>query len=343
MDGSGKGLALIEVSSQPRSKQPFIVTRVVDNEGKLLGAIVGYYRRIGTASHPTPAEEIQGLLRDGLLFRDLLDARDLDLLGRADTRAAQEGDIEEATVGKLESLIRAVDVEATPLFWLAAVPLQAADMSAMFESEHNRLSTLLTDPPKLRELGFNLDMPGKPEIVEGQLRRSSVPGYGGLELWRDGSLLWLAPATEEFLCWAAQDYEDYKLINPVALIEPVLLFCKFAYALLENHESLQFFAGFDSLDKSNKPLALYPGPTAHPRQRPVSAARTAPASEAIVTRPRVDPTQEIYARAAYRIVSEVYSWFGLTHDRIPYVDKSSGEPVIDEEAIKNIGSMPIYR
>ena len=72
---STKGVIAIVVPPETAERKPYVVRRIVAADGRVRGTLIGYYERIRDHIPETSAERLQGLLRDGLRFEEILSQR----------------------------------------------------------------------------------------------------------------------------------------------------------------------------------------------------------------------------------------------------------------------------
>ena len=329
-------LAAIIVPPQRTSIGPFLVAKVADAANRIDGALVGYFERRAADAMPLSAQEVQGVLRDGLLFRRALDERAQIPPAEVEPSPARpvrtpkpDALMSEETQRRLIGLAAATKLADGPLFALTATPTPRVDASGMFQAEDHPITQLLRHPPVLRELGFDLNTLQDPVINAGLSRRAMLSLYKGLECWRDGTLLFAATASEEFLSWGERAPNAPLRLNPVPLLESTLLFAILAARLYElapePPEYVTYTLTLRRLCVDHKLPLLKPGPA---DRRIIAEPHEAPDCdyEAAYVASRAEDA----GRVAFLLVREVYAWFRLTFDRIPYVREGS----VDAAAIQ---------
>jgi hypothetical protein len=165
-----------------------------------------------------------------------------------------------------------------------------------------------------------------------------------LRLYRDGVLIHAAAADSDFLGWG-QSLEEFRA-NPrllsLALIEVTYLFCLCYAEVLKDLTNLPetlglyFYLGGMRDKGTSKPVYLNP--------YQVGAFSTilthydAPAPTDVVSKSiEMDAAAFNPGPAAYDVIEEVYLWFGVEPDRIPYTTEVGGVMKIDPEKIKVSG------
>jgi hypothetical protein len=227
-----RGLVAITIPQKSTTNGPYILTRFVESSGKTSEIVFGYVKRRRSGVEPTNAQRLQTLLRDGLRFADIhgalqgLQATVGELLNaqgrvRAEGRAKDiEGNLR-ARVGEAHQDVGFVD-EAH--FALAASPNMVIELPSLFESQRGELYQLVERPPELRSSGFDITVHGQTRIVRGESVQSVDHGEKVLQLYRDGTMVFVARGDGEFLCWGRQREKSIS-VNALALIESTYLFC----------------------------------------------------------------------------------------------------------------------
>lgn len=243
---------------------------------------------------------------------------------------------------RIESVLSELDLGVTaPTFFLAVAPVNpgSLDIPTLFSSDDAEIVKLLEQPPTFRRSGFGLDTEADARIISGQRRKAIIPKHKSLDLWRDGTLVFAVDGGIDFLCWGRTNLTKKMQalqINQLALIESAYLFLDltgrvFKYARPEPN-SLEFQLGLLNMSANQSFCKLAPGPL--PKIDFRANAKEAPGSNEIFTVSwnggEFDPGE-----VAYRLVKEVYVWFGWTEKDIPYSKKVGDHRVIDSEAIKN--------
>ena len=334
------GLIAIIVPLQDMSRRPFLVRRTVVGDRRD-GVTFGMYQRRHANADPLSVQEVQSLMRDGFILKQVLDLRPSEGLPVA-SRAFTLGTASEPafqilqrrtkeTTDRAESLVEALTLNEAPAYVLAATPFPAMDAAGMFESKSHPIVVALRTPPEIRNSGFDMDIGDEPHIQNGQSRRSLSRGYKGLEFWFDGTLVFAASGSR-FLAWGDRSHGALG-INSVVLAESVYLFCYLFETLMDacraTPDQIVYSVQLRRMCVNNNPPLLWPGePT---RLRFPSDATQAPGCECQreVTLPGTLPLEV----AAYRVLGSVYSWFGLEHDAIPFVRRDDTPPALNPEAI----------
>jgi len=345
-----KGILALLVPAQASVHKPFLLTRTLDAKEKHVEIVFGYIERRRADAEPMSVQELHGLLKDGLRFESL-DQRvetiqeTLEQLRQHQTPgilAPSQPDHSKLLENRVTAALIEADLDGRPNFSLAAVPVQAVEMPALFERRDADIVRLLENPPELRQSGFDLQTGVSARIVRGQLRRAATPRYKTLELSRDGTLIFGAAADENFLCWGKHTIASGPLrINPLVLIESIYLFVELSRLVFQQAnpqpKAVEYRLGLQKMTVQGKPCVLIPGPIGTFAWQFGTDIRKAPAPYFIFTLNWSDPTIKP-GRVAFRLVSEVYRWFGVEDNCIPYNVQEDGQFAISAEEIQKAGS-----
>lgn len=220
---------------------------------------------------------------------------------------------------------------------LTGYPVPASDVRGIFGGPRSPVNELLEHPPVLRRSGWDLETGDQAHIVEGQLLQVANGNRKVIQLYRDGALIFACRADDWFLAWATPPGKQR--INPLALAEVIYSFCSLYRHIVEHlavePAEIKFRVDFQAMRENGPPGSLAPHALGTFAQELDLDTKEAPANEATlktsVPLRAYDP-----AVVAYKLVREVYLWFGFAEQAIPYV--SAGEdPSLDTRAISAIG------
>ncbi|MEJ2192380.1 MAG: hypothetical protein P8Y39_08545 [Nitrospirota bacterium] len=331
-----RGIIAIHIPLQPGSRRPFLVNRFVEETARMNAVVFGYFERVRDNTDPTSVEEIHRLLRDGLHY-DTLSAN----LGASEERIIKQSvdlsiedtsDSSEITRERVEAAISAARLESRPAYVLTAVPTAAVAVSGLFESRSSPITQLLERPPEIRYGGFDITVGVHPQIVEGRLRRAVTEGRD-LELWIDGTLIFIAPADRDFLSWGSYNPQSYLRINQIALIESAYLFVNL-YKVLQPYLTPTPASTIFTIELRNMPteppVVLYPGAMGGY----MFDANVAPDSKVLEEASTSGDWEP--AEVAFDLVKRIYHWFGFDEDDIPYTEEVHGRRQISEQKLREI-------
>jgi hypothetical protein len=108
----------------------------------------------------------------------------------------------------------------------------------------------ISEPPAYRQLGFDLNPDTPVQYVRGELIRRVTNGRKGLELWQDGTLIFVGRSDEDFLGWAVKRKEKNLYINNYVMTKVISLFLVLTIQIVGSMqvppEKVRVFFGFMS-------------------------------------------------------------------------------------------------
>lgn len=339
-----KGVAAIVIDAAAMTEKPYLVGKMMDENGTNIGSYFGYFQRKGDTTPPISIARIQQQLSAGMRWSSIdqrLQAIETNIAAwaKAGPPAKRPSISESVRKERLTAARLAVDRHGDPIAYYMANAESHCDFPTLFTSRDERVVKLVDNPPQLRSRGFEIEAGNYSEIVQGQLRRNIVEHYKLIDLWRDGLFIYIAPGDEEFLGWRMGGEDKPIHISNYVLAESILVFCWlmiFVFSEAEPKPSvLRLTVGFDNITRPSGPATLRDAPES---RIPVGHVHRAPEKRVevhqVVEYMEYDP-----ARVAYLLMEDIYHLFGFDSQAIPYVDKSGPVPKLD--AVKLIGkSLP---
>ena len=305
-------------------ERPYIVVRTLTEEGRRVELTVGYFERQQSHIPPMTPHRLQQLLRDGMRFdtylREFSELKGGPGLNRPLSQRSPTARLPE----RIEEAVTTADPGARPTYILASAPTEPVDLHGLVESDDSPTVRLIESPPEVRAHGFGVRSTGEPRLVRGELRRSAGFRYHCLDVWRDGTVVYVAPGDDDFLCWGPT--RDGAKINPLVLAESTFLFVLFVqklHALNGSKAPLEFRL----LIRTAESLTMVPykleavGNMFKGNQHPAPDL-----SKEIVVTAALEYEPE---KVSYELRKELYFWFGFTQDQLPYVAQSDGQPQTD--------------
>ena len=247
---------------------------------------------------------------------------------------------QDSVARRLESAIELAELKERAVFALVATPWPEARLKNLFAGNDSTLVRKFNNPPMLRRAGFSLEHDGSSRIVMGELRRVLIPSWKIMELWRDGTLIYAVDAFVQPL-WGSPRPDGSLQLNPLALAEPVYLFAELSRLIYDESQQKQkrveYRIRLQRLIQDGKRASLSEGPL-QPFFFGDGRQHYAPDSE--MDKAVGWEYEQINSGAvAYDLVKEVYNWFGISDDGIPYKKKDeTGARVIDPELLKKAGA-----
>lgn len=338
-----KGIVAILIPNQETAMSPFLVTRTIDDKGKRIEVVFGYVERRRANATPMSVQELHSLIKDGLRF-DLLNEQYeniqmtlQELLEEQSHKAelAYQQNLQDLLSLRIGEALAEVNLHTKPAFILAAIPAQSVEIPTLFKGRDADITRILEQPPELRPNGFDLNTGASSRIVRGRLRRAVSPEWRILDLWRDGTLIFVGPGDADSLCWGRHNIGSGSLrINPLVLIESIYLFVDLSRQVF-NHtqphtDEAEYRLQLVNMTVGGTPCGLIPGA--------LGAFGTnihhASDSHVTITGKNIDPEP---GAVAFDLVAELYAWFGIEQDMIPYTEPRNDRLVISPELIRKAG------
>jgi len=333
-----EGIGVIEIPEQSRAKRPFLITKTIEpSQGgkieKITEILFGLVERRRDETIPTSVQELHSQIRDGRnfsfineqleLIKETLQTLQLGKVPESEPQSA----IQELLDGRIGLVLSELDLgEKEPTFVLVAKPLTPVEFPDLFSSRDSTIVHLLEKPPTIRSSGFDLDVGGNAaRIVEGGKRRRSLESkYKTLNLWRDGTLIFAADATD-FVCWRPFDQNNVPLrIHQLALIESTFLFSELSKLVfneaLPKPGKVRYRLELKNITVNGVPCGLVPG---IPGDYNWKFGRNIHRASGSQIRAEIDwNSPDIDSGAlSYRLICSVYEQFGMEHDKIPYTEE----------------------
>jgi hypothetical protein len=339
----GKCVAAIIVEGS--TGKPYIVSKMVDDQGQNIGAHFGFFERRQDIIPAISAVRIQQQLASGLQWGSIeqrLQSIEANIAswGSSGPPAKTPAITDKMRNERLKAARIAVERDDEPLIYFMASPEGECEFPTLFKSRGERVVRLIERPPQLRPQGFEIWAGDVSEIVLGRVRRNMIAGHRLIELWKDGLFIFIAPGDEGFLGWRMGGWDRPIHISNFVLVESVLMFCWLIKLIYEEAEprpqALRLTVGFDNLTRPSGPATLGTAPEGKMPFR--GDVRKAPG-----------PNLEVYQltelsdydpeRLAYLLVADIYNGFGYDALSVPHIDLSDSKPKLKAEAITG-GKLP---
>lgn len=210
-----------------------------------------------------------------------------------------------------------------PLFIIGAAPSNKVEIPDFFQ-EDSAFFKLLKEPSYLRYMGWNLLTLDHPKIISGQCWEVRNGDRKTIRLYRDGSFVAIAYADNTFLGWgqSEEDFLKHPRLNTLAVIEYVYEFAELYKNLLMHipmSKEIRLDVGIKNSKVNGKFLFLIPQRIDDPFYLAAFDGGTINSDfTATILIPRERETQYESKYVAYKILSEVFTRFGVAADKIPY-------------------------
>jgi hypothetical protein len=337
-----KGIVLIKIPNQKESIKPFLITKTLD-ENKQVETVFGYVERKDDNNEPLTIIDMQKTLRSGFNYENQLKERfdEMETLlqqitERNDTVLEKKTDAEESEV-KIAKIIEQEKIKDRRNIIISAYPNQIEELKTIFSTTNNSIKKHLETPPSLRYAGWNLETLDQAKMMNGELIRVVNGDRKIINLYRDGSLIFIGRADYNFLAWASSP--EKQKINPVALIEIIYNFVNFYNLVINDFKSLPEKISF-RIDLKNMHLngiksRLAPYQINSTAQMFDIDTTEAPENDFAFTKTFLTKDYDA-GLISYEIIKEIYFWFGIEENKIPYTKDEESIKKIDPESIKNI-------
>lgn len=334
-----RGIVAILVPSAASGNAPCLVSRApLPETGQFKkGALFGYFERLRADVQPTSVQELRDRLKDGLRFGELeqryqnIEHALAQLLKppvpqyRPDMQLGQ----------RIRGAEAAVELGLKARLTLAAIPEEAVELPGLIDSRASRVVRLLDDPPKLVGGGFNPGTGRPSQLLYGQRRQSVIKGYKLLELWRDGALILVVTGDERFLCWQTESSPKTGLIiNTLALTEVVYLFAELTCEVHKESVPVAGKVRYEATLSAGESVRYVLSPCPVDGLWSELIKKTAPWPGGERWSISVERETSVPGSIAFALLKEIYAWFGIEADEIPYVDRSGPVPVVSPGSIR---------
>jgi hypothetical protein len=322
----GTGIVSVKVPQAASQEQPYLVGKVVEATGKVVGSYFGFFERVQSDAKPMSSQELRERLKDGFRYFSIdermrgVEESLAKLVGAAIQKANLISD--QTVLERIAKARQTIGLNERPTIYLAAWPSQPVEFPTLFESRTTPLVQLLDNPPRLRSNGFDLNTDQLSEIVQGLLRRSSNPRLKLLELWRDGVLISVAPGDEWLLCWGMDSTASSGLIiNNLALAEMTYLFSDLALKIFQypvpKPLKLNICLGLATMMPERQPFYLS---SKRPNRIFPDRGNAAPGDSKTVKR-EFERASADAGFVTYNLLADLYAWFGFEADQMPYTNR----------------------
>jgi hypothetical protein len=337
-----RGIVVVTVPEQKVLSKPFLIVRTLDGQ-KHIETVFGYAERKGTSNRPLSVTDLQSALRSGLNFdnqiKDRLDAIEATLKSGVPEHivAPVAGISKEDLDRRIAESAAHGGLEVHRHIVMAVTPEPPSQLKTLFSNSQGSLKRRLEDPPSLRYAGWDLTHDGHAKIVRGEYVRVTSGNAKVVDLYRDGVMVLVALADQALLAWGR---ERDQRINPVALIELTYSFVSFYSFVLDEITAaplrLSFRVELRNMHLGGEKSSIAPHGLRTTSQIFGHNEKYAPEDvgvrELSMSRDGFDPLA-----VTYQVIREIYLWFGLEEDKIPYFKDEGGVRIFDADAIKALG------
>ncbi|MFA7653443.1 MAG: hypothetical protein WCX97_00155 [Candidatus Magasanikbacteria bacterium] len=354
---ASKGYLIIDVPPQDSSTKPFLINRFVGTK-KNSTIIFGYAERRSDKSESKKIEDIQSIMRLGLNFESNIKERFDSIEAMLNQQTKQK----ESSVGRpdykvellsedasaLPDLTRAVELEVqlaariaetlhannlgdNRYFVLAAYPSGQSELKTVFSSSPDSIKSRLENPPVIRNMGWSLETLDQAHIIRGEYIRVTNGTRKTIDLYRDGTLIFACSADDKFL--ARGEIDNALALVSLAVIEAVYNFVSFYKVVLADFEinptEVRFGVRLGNMHLGNVKNGLIPHDVKTYGYMFGDDFTFAPSDNWMKLLPSFKVDELDVGKVAFKIVREIYLWFGFDDSMIPYAKVDEEHKIID--------------
>ena len=283
---------------------------------------------MGDDTLPTTVQVLRDTMKDGKRYGDLerrMESIESLLAKSVSNRLAKQNPLtSERLLQRAADAKIAAQLSDVASFFLLAAPMEPVRLIGLYSSKSDEYKAI-SEPPVYRQHGFDLDPHTPVQHVRGEVIRRVTNGRKGLELWQDGTLIFVGRNDVDFLGWAVrQSNRENLYINNYVMTEVVSLFFTLTTQIFNGTqkppERLRVYFGFM---RENSEAATYEL-SDHPVDPVLGSfeGKKVPAKNNVfwIEFELKDAIPEV---EALKLLKEIYHWFGITDEQIPYVDSTS--------------------
>ncbi|MBS4027456.1 MAG: putative DNA binding domain-containing protein [Ignavibacteriales bacterium] len=321
-----KGIISIYVPLQPQNFYPFLIKKDIDLETnkKRKEIVFGYIERIADSNVPASIDNIQRLIQLGTNY-DVVEKHLTSIETLLSSQSlTQNNNDDKKIIARIEESLKSAEIDTKRSFSLSAFPIPLSEIPDFFKPTPNKITNIIEKPPFLRENGWNLPS-GKSKISKGKSFQISYGGYRIVEFYSDGNLVFSCCVDENYLCFSFGELQ----INTAALTESTYLFSSlfnnFLTSLTSTPSQIGITIHFQNLHKDNKETFIVPSEANNILGRAPLSHQKFNAPEDEFTRIiKFDCKNFLPEKIGYQILKEIYLWFGIEEDSIPYTNRNEG-------------------
>jgi len=335
------GLLSIFIPPQPEILKPFLLKKDVDpvSNVRRKEIMFGFVERNSHNSKPTTIDQIHRMMRLGrdhsMLERilDRLNAIEVNLPPSQEQSERKKG-LEAILSSRVTIASKAVALLHVPNYHLGITPVEVTEVRSLFSSSPGGVKEKLEHPRQLRYAGWDMYTSDKAELVGGKLLRVSSEGYKVIDLYRDGTQVFVCTAGHELLCWG-ESFGDGRF-NPLALIETTYMFFDLFAGILQDLEpqprTLRVRVGLSHMKSEELTYVLAPHDVGSISPLSPFNSHRAPNDSWSVPF-EVEVSDYSASRVSFIAIRELYAFFGIALEGIPYLNNTQNG--IDENRLKN--------
>ncbi len=335
-----KGILVIKIPPQKDSLKPFLITKTLD-ANKQVEIVFGYAQRKRDTSPCLSFVDLQRAICSGFNYENrLIDRLDnleamLKPLVNNSQSSNQQEDIANAVEQRVEWALEHKKMKEKRAIVLTAYPTRVCELKTIFNSTDTSIRRKLERPPVLRYGGWSLETLDQSKIMRGESIRVANGDCKVIDLYRDATLIFGGLADENFLAHAGQDQPK---IHSMAIVELVYSFVYFYKLVLEDCKEMP--DGFSirivlrNMHLSGIKTFLMPYTSNNAAQLLGVLGNKMEAPDDAWKKVILFKTENYNpAFIAFEVLREIYLWFGLEQEKIPYVKNEEGVWMVNADEI----------
>ena len=330
------GMGAIFIPTQAPETKPFLLTRMIGDK-KTTEVLLGYAERHLDRTDIKSVVELHHAMRIGMNLEATLLNRitNVETLLQRLLPAPQliSTAVTSVTEKRVERVLAQQEFSDTRTLVVVIRPVPSSELRSIFSNQPNSIRRTIEDPPELRAHGWGIGTGSTARFIDGDFLQTESHRQV-INLYRDGELIVGARIYQNGLAWA--DTTDSRF-HPLALVEFVTNIFRFFSHVLDDlqvkPQSLEVEVRLGNLFRDSKKTLLPAGPINNVGM--TSGSKQASAAEWSRTI-NVDPSMYNPARAAFRLLREIYVWFGHSEEAIPYTIGAGDDKAVDISAISAI-------
>jgi len=337
-----RGFGVINVPPQPSTKKPFLISKSVLASGKRTHILFGYVERRRDISEPATLTELHAYFRDGMQYQVNISNRLAAIEARLPVKERTSYLLTEELTERIRNNLEAISLNTRKHYALVGYPCEPTELISLFSSAPNSISSILENPPTIRDGAFSPTTSDKSKIIDGDFRRVSQRSRKIVDLYSDGFLIFGCAADEDFLAWGINNFEERPKLNIIALVEATYHFCLLYSEVLARlspkPEQLSFRFEFGNMRPEDGKSAVFLVPQRHDTQAQMhSDPKYFATKDNFSQEFQVSSNEYDSGRVAYMILEHIFLYFGVESDVIvPYSEEVDGKMVISAEQIRSL-------
>jgi len=193
----------------------------------------------------------------------------------------------------------------------SAYPESAGELKTIFSTTEGSIRRRLENPPVLRESGWDLRTYDHAKIVRGEMIRVTFKEMSRIDLYRDGTLIFVARA-DNFL--GSLGTPGHPKIYSLAIVEVIYNFFHFYKLVLDDFKQKPY-AMFVRVDLRNMHLAGLKTKLVSQLITGIGTKEAPDNNETIIERFEVEDLNVV--DIAREIIKKIHLWFGFEKYQIP--------------------------